>query len=113
MLQQYKVVRLTKFSISFNFVNLFNTLTANRSLDGVKFLKGQGSVSDAERLLLKQAMSELNLAQGEDAFKSSLQAIIDKLEGNGSGITVTDPDGGIHTFTTQADADSFKKAIGQ
>ena len=65
-----------------NFKNLFENLIANRSLEGVKFLKGQGQVSDAERLLLKNAMSELNLNQSEDAFKKSLQAIIDKLEGN-------------------------------
>ncbi len=97
---------------SSNFINLFNNVTANKSLEGVKFLKGQGSVSDAERLLLKQAMSELNLSQSEDAFKASLQRIIDKLEGNSS-ISVTDPDGGVHTFKTQADADAFKKAIGQ
>ncbi len=105
-----------------NFTNLFNTLIANRSLEGVKFLKGQGQVSDAERLLLKNAMSELNLSQGETAFGDSLQAIIDKLEGNkpaagetggSTGFQVTDPDGGIHTFPDQASADEFKKAIGQ
>ncbi len=111
----------TPGSDSANFVNLFNTLIANKSLEGVKFLKGQGQVSDAERLLLKNAMSELNLSQGEAEFKKSLQRIIDKLEGNKSpdttgssgGFQVTDPDGGVHTFPTQAAADEFKKAIGQ
>lgn len=110
----------TPGSDSANFGNLFDTLIANRSLDGVKFLKGQGSVSDAERLLLKNAMSELNLSQSEGEFSKSLQRIIDKLEGNsptgaptGTGFTVTDPDGGIHTFPSQAAADEFKKAIGQ
>ncbi len=106
----------TPGSDSANFVNLFDTLSANKSLEGVKFLKGQGAVSDAERNLLKQAMSELNLSQSEDAFRSSLEKIITKLEGGGSadsGISVTDPEGGIHTFKTQADADAFKKAIGQ
>lgn len=105
-----------------NFTNLYNTLIANKSLEGVKFLKGQGQVSDAERLLLKNAMSELNLSQGEEAFGQSLQAIIDKLEGNApstdtstgstGGFVVTDPDGGQHTFPTQEAADEFKKAIG-
>ncbi len=65
-----------------NFKNLFETLIANRSLEGIKFLKGQGSVSDAERLTLKSAMSELNLNQSEEEFNKSLQRIIDKLEGN-------------------------------
>lgn len=90
----------TPGSDSANFVNLFNTLIANRSLEGVKFLKGQGQVSDAERLLLKNAMSELNLSQGEDAFSSSLQSIIDKLEGNSpteetstAGAVLKSPDG--------------------
>jgi hypothetical protein len=106
----------TPGSDSSNFENLFNTLLANKSLEGVKFLKGQGQVSDAERLLLKNAMSELNLSQSEPEFRASLQRIIDKLSGGsaaGSGFSVTDPDGGVHNFPTQAAADEFKKAIGQ
>lgn len=85
----------TPGSDSFNFKNLFENLVANRSLDGAKFLKGAGSVSDAERQLLKSAMAELNLGQGEEAFRKSLQSIIDKLEGNagGTGEVVTAPDG--------------------
>lgn len=97
---------------SADFETLFNNLLANRSLEGVKFLKGQGQVSDAERLLLKQAMNNLSLSQSEDAFKKNLQTIIDKLNGGQGGISVTDPDGGVHMFSTQADADSFKKAAG-
>jgi len=72
----------TPGSDSANFKNLFETLIANKSLEGIKFLKGQGSVSDAERLTLKAAMSELNLSQSEGEFSKSLQRIIDKLEGN-------------------------------
>ncbi len=84
----------TPGSDSSNFINLFNTLIANKSLEGVKFLKGQGQVSDAERLLLKNAMSELNLSQGEAEFKKSLQRIIDKLSGGASASNVvTAPDG--------------------
>lgn len=85
-----------------NFKNLFETLIANRSLEGVKFLKGQGQVSDAERLLLKNAMSELNLNQGEAEFKKSLQRIIDKLEGNApssTGNVLTAPDGVVVEIT--------------
>ncbi len=82
-------------SESFDFSNLYNTVIANRSLEGVKFLKGQGQVSDAERLLLKQAMSELALAQSEEQFKNSLQQIIDKLEGNA---TETSGEGDIIEF---------------
>lgn len=90
---------------SSNFVNLFETLQANKSLEGVKFLKGQGQVSDAERLLLKNAMSELNLSQSEGEFKKSLQRIIDKLEGNaisttsGTGQQEIAPDGTLVEFT--------------
>ncbi len=100
----------------FNFTNDFNTVKSQLALDAVKYLKGQGSVSDAERALLSQAATELNLSQSEGEFKSTLQTIIDKLEGNASsssGFTVTDPDGGVHTFPSQAAADEFKKAIGQ
>lgn len=103
-----------------NFVTDFNSLKSQLSLEGVKYLKGQGQVSDAERALLAQAVTKLNLSQSEDEFKSTLQGIIDKLTGNiqdesaggGSGISVTDPNGTVHNFPDQASADAFKKAAG-
>lgn len=84
-----------------NFTNDFNAIKSQLSLDAVKYLKGQGSVSDAERALLAQAVTKLNLSQSEDEFKTTLQGIIDKLEGNissdtggsGGGNIVTAPDG--------------------
>ncbi len=103
-----------------NFANDFNTLKSQLSLDAVKYLKGQGAVSDAERALLASAVTKLNLSQSDSEFKTTLQGIIDTLQGgivdSGStdtGFNVTDPDGGVHSFPTQAAADEFKKAIGQ
>ncbi len=101
-----------------NLSNDFNTLKSQLSLDAVKYLKGQGAVSDAERALLSSAVTKLNLAQSDEEFKTTLQGIINTLEdgqtsNTGNGFDVTDPDGGVHTFPTQAAADEFKKAIGQ
>lgn len=65
-----------------NFVTDFNALKSQLSLEGVKYLKGQGAVSDAERALLASAVTKLSLSQSEDEFKTTLQGIIDKLDGN-------------------------------
>jgi hypothetical protein len=54
-------------------------LKSQLSLEAIKYLKGQGQVSDAERRILAEAVSELNLSQTESAFEESLQQIIDKL----------------------------------
>lgn len=72
-----------------DFINTFNALKSQLSLEGVKYLKGQGQVSDAERALLAQAVTKLNLGQSETEFKTTLQGIIDKLNGN--------PDGNVET----------------
>jgi hypothetical protein len=61
------------------FANKFDTLKSQLSLEAIKYLKGQGQVSDAERRILAEAVSELNLSQTESAFEESLQQIIDKL----------------------------------
>lgn len=100
-----------------NFVTDFNSLKSQLALEGVKYLKGQGQVSDAERALLAQAVTKLNLAQSEAEFSTTLQGIIDKLEGNSqasvpvpSGFSVVDPNGVSHSFPDQKSLDSFKKA---
>lgn len=84
-----------------NFVNDFNAVKSQLSLEGVKYLKGQGQVSDAERALLAQATTKLNLSQSESEFKSTLQGIIDRLSGGvqntntstGDMVTIQKPDG--------------------
>lgn len=77
-----------------NFKNEFNSVKSQLALEAVKYLKGQGAVSDAERALLSQAASKLNLAQSEDEFRTTLQDIINKLEGHATdGNVVTAPDG--------------------
>ena len=91
-----------------NFINDFNALKSQLSLDAVKLLKGQGAVSDAERALLAQAVTKLNLSQSEDDFKKTLEGIIVKLTGSsetppantGAGatsgmVTIQKPDGTI------------------
>lgn len=60
----------------------FDNLKSLLSLDNVKLLKGQGAVSDAERRLLEQASSKLDLAQSEPEFKSALESIVTALQGS-------------------------------
>lgn len=81
-----------------NLSNDFNTLKSQLSLDAVKYLKGQGAVSDAERALLSAAVTKLNLAQSDSEFKTTLQGIINTLQdgsddSSGSTNVVTAPDG--------------------
>lgn len=66
-----------KANFQIDFQNLKDTL----SLDGVKYLKGQGAVSDAERALLASAVTKLNLSQSEDEFKTTLEGIVNRLTG--------------------------------
>lgn len=75
-----------------NFVIDFQNLKDMLSLEGVKYLKGQGQVSDAERALLANAVTKLNLSQTEDEFQETLQSIIDRLEGNAPAV-LRSPDG--------------------
>ena len=60
----------------------FNNLKSLLSLDNVKHLKGQGQVSDAERRLLSEASSKLDLNQSEEEFKQALDDIYTALGGN-------------------------------
>jgi len=85
----------TPGSDSADFEVLFNNLTADRSLEGAKFLKGQGQVSDAERQLLKDAMNTISLSQSEPEFRKKLVTIINKLTtGSAEGTTILrSPDG--------------------
>jgi hypothetical protein len=76
----------------FSLLNDFNSLKSQMSLEGVKYLKGQGAVSDAERALLAQAVTNLNASQGDQDFESTLQGIIDKLEGNAGGVSQEERD---------------------
>jgi len=66
----------------YDFANTFQTIKDKLSLEAVKYLKGQGQVSDAERALLANAVTKLNLKQSEGEFKTTLQGVIDKLKGN-------------------------------
>lgn len=77
-----------KNDFSIDFQNLKDML----SLEGVKYLKGQGQVSDAERALLANATTKLNLSQSEGDFKTTLQGIIDRLSGATAGV-IRSPDG--------------------
>jgi hypothetical protein len=78
----------------------FDNLKGKISLDNVKYLKGQGQVSDAERKLLAEASSKLNLSQSEAEFKKSIEDIIMSLSGGQSTntINVIAPDGTIGTI---------------
>lgn len=65
-----------------NFKVDFDSLKSLLSLEGVKYLKGQGAVSDAERALLASATSKLSRDQSEEEFKKSLNDIIGVLSGS-------------------------------
>src|SRR3990167_2658354 len=79
-----------------NFIVQFNNLKSLLSLDNVKYLKGQGQVSDAERRLLEQASAKLDLSQSEAEFQTALESIIGAL--NGERIT---------NFATQVSAKGY------
>lgn len=59
----------------------FDSLKAQLALEGVKYLKGQGAVSDSERALLAAATTKLNRAQSKDEFEKTLVDIISRLQG--------------------------------
>ncbi len=59
-----------------DFKTKFDNLSATLQLDAVKYLKGQGQVSDSERKILSDAVSGLSRKQSEKAFKSTLQDVI-------------------------------------
>ena len=59
----------------------FDNLKSLLSLENIKYLKGQGQVSDAERKLLAEASSKLNLSQSEAEFKSTLEGVVRVLGG--------------------------------
>ncbi len=89
-----------------DFVANLDNLKSLLSLDNVKYLKGQGAVSDAERKLLADSATQLNRAQSEDQFKATLQKIIDGLQKFGGTASGAAPEGG------DADYQSYLKAIG-
>jgi len=59
----------------------FNNLKALLSLDNIKYLKGQGQISDAERLLLEQASSKLDRSLSWGEFGKTLNETIKILNG--------------------------------
>jgi hypothetical protein len=84
-----------------NFEIQFDNVKSLLSLDNIKYLKGQGQVSDAERRLLADASTKLNLSQSEAEFKTTLEGIINGLSG-ATGIleeiTVISPNGTVGTI---------------
>lgn len=70
-----------------DFVNNYNTLKSLLSLDNVKYLKGQGQISDSERKLLEDAASQLSRSQSRSEFVKTLNNIIGNLQGSTSKFT--------------------------
>jgi surface antigen len=56
-------------------MNSIDGLKSLLSLDNIKYLKGQGAISDAERLTLEQASSRLNAGLKEEDFQKELDRI--------------------------------------
>lgn len=73
-----------------DFIVQLNNLKALLSLDNVKYLKGQGQVSDAERRLLEQASTILDRSQTEGNFSKSLTDIVGALAPEGYSVVGSD-----------------------
>ncbi len=74
---------------------LHNNVKSLLSLDNVKYLKGQGQVSDAERRLLEQASSRLDRSLSEAEYIKTVRELITNLSGTTGQVSniVTAPDG--------------------
>lgn len=94
-----------------DFVANLDNLKSLLSLDNVKYLKGQGAVSDAERKLLADSATQLSRSQSEEQFKKTLQGIIDGLSKfgvlNGSSNTTA------NNVDQDPDYQAYLTAIGQ
>ena len=64
-----------------DFAVLFDNLKALLSLDNIKYLKGQGQISDAERKLLADASAILSRSQTAEAFSVAIDNVITALSG--------------------------------
>lgn len=64
-----------------DFIVQFDNLKSLMSLEAVKYLKGQGAVSEAERALLANAASRLDRAQSKPEFEKALSDMITALSG--------------------------------
>lgn len=60
---------------------IFDNLKSLLSLDNIKYLKGQGAVSDAERKLLEKASSRLDPTMSDKDFRKELENLYKGLTG--------------------------------
>lgn len=99
----------------------FNELTAMR--EASKTGGALGQVSERELQLLESALGALDAGQSQEALKANLTKIKTSVQrwqdaqktqdsGGGGKFSVTAPDGSVHPFDTQAQADAFKKLAG-
>lgn len=93
-----------------DFVTNYDNLKALLSLDNVKYLKGQGQVSDAERALLEKASSQLSRNQSPDQFKSTLRDIVKGFGGNPNALNVSGTSGGTSSAQSTITSPSGLKA---
>ena len=61
-----------------------NNLKSLLSLEGVKYLKGQGQITEGERDLLSKAVAKLELSQSESEYENALKDIVTTLGGGSS-----------------------------
>ncbi len=106
----------------------------------MQFMRGLGAMSDREGKTLTESATALDRSMTEDSFNAELAKIEKTLldakartggqgvhnsaaptgtgRASGAGVagsgsfSVTDPDGGVHQFATQAQADAAKKRWG-
>lgn len=92
-----------------DFQTLFNNVKSLLSLDNVRYLKGQGSVSDAERKLLEQASAKITLSQSEQEFERNLRDITFALGGMPS--IIKSPDGSQFVQTKDLTTEQITEAL--
>lgn len=90
-------------------------------IPNLNLLHGLGRVTDREFQALSSAITSLSPDLPEGDFKTELNNLITRIDklattANGSNtnseLSVTDPEGGVHTFTSKTQAEAFKKAAG-
>lgn len=62
-----------------DFIQRLTNLSSKLQLDSVKYLKGQGAISEGERAILSNSAMNLNRNQSEPEFRKNLQDIVNTL----------------------------------
>lgn len=96
-------------------------LKGQLTLPNMELMHGLGAMSDGDRKMLQSAVTALDRGMPESDFQAELAKIEGVLNragqrvgipSSGGKFNVTDPNGKVHPFDTQEQADAFKKLAG-